>query len=114
MLVEMVLTSPVMVTVVTLVGGVIVAYMEHGRRESAKTRADVKAAKYQVENAHSTNLRDDLDVIAASGKDATEQTTALVGEVSALAKAVGGLRDDLRIERQERLQVAARLDAKLD
>lgn len=106
-----VLASPLLVAVVAALGGVVVAYLEHGRRQSKKTRADVKAAKYQVENDHSTNLREDLDEIAETARMTAAHVESLTREVRSLGKSVGGLRDDLRLEREERLVIEKRVDA---
>jgi hypothetical protein len=61
-----------------------------------KVSADIKATRHQVQNSHSTNLRDDIDAIAELGR--------------MTLRSVEALRDELAQERKERIAGDARFD----
>lgn len=69
----------------TFFGGVGVALIQR-HKEIAK---DIRETREQVQNSHVTNLRDDID--------------DLYDAVQRMSHSVEGLRDDIRVERRERL-----------
>lgn len=58
--------------------------------------------QHQVQNSHETNLREDLDKVIEGIDTLVEGQRRHDGEIS-------GIRDDLRVERQERLAMASLL-----
>lgn len=59
--------------------------------------------KHQVQNSHETNLRDDVDRVLTG-------VETLVEGQRRHTKEIAELRDDLRVERTERIDVERRLD----
>ena len=87
--------TALIVTAITALAGLIVELI---RRHSAVAK-DVAITREQVQNSHSTNLRDDLDDLHSTVKLVLSSTEAL--------------RAELAQERRERMAVASRLDAHL-
>lgn len=81
----------VAVAVVTVIGLIAVAILN-------RTRQHAKAVRYQVENDHSTNLRDDADKYHG---ETAAKLDALVDAVASLGRSVGSVRDDVRQVRDE-------------
>ncbi|QBJ01116.1 hypothetical protein PBI_ARISSANAE_30 [Mycobacterium phage Arissanae] len=57
----------------------------------------------QVSNSHNTNLRDDIDRVLSAVAGLTGQVGDLKVNVNHVTNDIGGLREDLRQERQERI-----------
>jgi hypothetical protein len=65
-------------------------------------RRNTHAIRAQVQNSHTTNLREDVDAVLAKLDAVIDGQRRNDAEIS-------GLRADMRVERQERLALAARL-----
>lgn len=93
------LDPTVQVAIVTGVFGLAGIALEFMRRHG-KQLGEVRA---QVQNSHSTNLRDDVDGVLDRLDQVLEGQRQHSSEIS-------GLRRDLAQERKERMAVANRLD----
>ncbi|MDH6462048.1 hypothetical protein M2302_002223 [Micromonospora sp. A200] len=97
------LEAPVQAAMVTAGGGVTVALVgvlvEILRRQHKR----LGEVREHVANSHQTNLRDDVDQVLA-GLD-----RVLEGQLRH-SREIAGLREELRHERVERLEVERRLD----
>ena len=91
-----------LVTVAGLVGKMLVRQ----RAELAEVREHAAAARYQVQNSHTTNLRDDLDKVI-------EGVQQLLDGQKDHQLSISDLRVDLAWERRERMDLAHRV-ARLD
>ncbi|AOT24953.1 hypothetical protein PBI_KALPINE_33 [Mycobacterium phage Kalpine] len=60
--------------------------------------------KDQVANDHSTNLRDDIDELVAAVRMVTTGLSDLKTDVRDVKQDIGGLREELRTERIERIE----------
>jgi L-asparaginase/Glu-tRNA(Gln) amidotransferase subunit D len=87
---------------VTLIG-VVVEMLRRNRKALTEVQENVQVARDQVANSHSTNLRDDMDSLH-------DDVREVLDVLRQHGKEIGGLREDLRQERVERLAVADRLD----
>ncbi|MEU8327301.1 DUF2746 domain-containing protein [Micromonospora sp. NPDC048839] len=101
---------PVQAAIVTACGtvsvaliGVVVELLRRQHKRLGEVKAHAAAARDQVQNSHTTNLRDDIDRVLA-GLDQVIETQRQHG------KDIGGLREELRTERIERIDVERRLD----
>ncbi|WP_018728529.1 DUF2746 domain-containing protein [Salinispora pacifica] len=97
------LDPAVQAAIVTALGAIAVAFiglLVDLLRRQHKHLAEVRE---HVTNAHDTNLRDDIDRVLA-GLDQVIETQRQQG------RDINGLRDDIRHERLERMDVARRLD----
>lgn len=65
-------------------------------RRNREAAADIAATREQVQNSHTTNLRDDID--------------SLHDDVRTILSELSAARTDLRVEREERLALARRLE----
>ncbi|AVE00406.1 hypothetical protein SEA_OZZYJ_25 [Streptomyces phage OzzyJ] len=102
--------SPTQVALITTGGtiavaliGALVELLRRQHNAIEEVRSNAQEARDQVANTHSTNLRDDLDELH-------EDVREVLRVLSRHTEEIGGLRDDLRQERRERLAVADRLD----
>ena len=95
----------ILVALITTLGGVIVALIGFWGKVT-EIRDHTKEAKEQVKNSHTTNLRDDMDAIH-------EDVRAALELLKQHSKEIGGIREDIRQERDERLVLSKRLDAHL-
>lgn len=99
-----VLTDPdVMKGLLTAVAAGLMLLGEALRRHVKRMRESTEAVRYQVQNSHETNLREDLDLVIGG-----------LDEIRELARAHGAdlrqLRDDLNQERKERYAIELRVD----
>lgn len=100
----MALDPTVQTAIVGGVFGLLALLLDRRRGRDIKAVAEhASAAREQVQNSHSTNLRDDLDKVLDGIETLKQGQTQHSSEI-------GGLRADLRQERIERLDVARRLD----
>lgn len=74
-------------------------------------RRQQQAILEQVANSHETNLRDDVDEVRHLLTDVARSQEAVLEQQRETRRDIGGLRDELRTERRERLQLADRVDA---
>ncbi|QGJ90179.1 membrane protein [Mycobacterium phage SheaKeira] len=70
------------------------------QRTHGKKLGDIKE---QVANSHSTNLRDDIDRVIAAVAAVTETVGDVKFQLRDVKQDIGGLREELRFERQERI-----------
>lgn len=84
----------VTVAIVTVLGSIIVALIGLMASQQRRTNRRVAEVHEQVTNSHSSNLRDDLDQLGL--------------KVNRLTDIVVDLSTDLRLERRERVELAAR------
>ncbi|QEQ94058.1 membrane protein [Streptomyces phage Saftant] len=87
---------------VTLIG-VVVEMLRRNHKALAEVQENVSVARDQVANSHTTNLRDDMDRLH-------DDVREVLDVLRQHGKEIGGLREDLRQERIERLAVSDRLD----
>jgi hypothetical protein len=90
----------------------------HVRKGNAENRRANEVVRAQVANSHTTNLRDDLDKVITGLEtvltNQAQQASALavVQENQRRTDAeIGGLRADMRVEREERLALARHMEA---
>lgn len=86
-------------TVVVAVLGLLAEALRRHYRVISELRENTREAREQVKNSHGTNLRDDIDDLHV--------------DVRQILTEMGRFRDDLALEREERLEVSRRLDAHL-
>ncbi|AEK07305.1 hypothetical protein PBI_MYXUS_32 [Mycobacterium phage Myxus] len=70
------------------------------QRNHGKKLGDIKE---QVANSHNTNLRDDIDRVLASVATLAEGLGDVKVQVRDVKSDIGGIREDIRQERQERI-----------
>lgn len=75
-------------------------------KQVAQVVDDAAATRTQVQNSHRTNLRDDLDAMRVEMRSGFAELTA---EQRATRLDVGGLRAEVRTERQERADLGERV-----
>nr|WP_165964933.1 DUF2746 domain-containing protein [Mycobacterium eburneum] len=102
--------------VVVTVGGWVKAWIDgraHGH-QAIKTRSDVGAmreelgeVREQVKNSHETNLRDDLDSLRVEMRAGFDEMRTAHKETR---RDIGGIREELRDERRERIEGDRRAD----
>jgi hypothetical protein len=76
---------------------------------TARQRRHTAATLAQVQNSHTTNLRDDLDAVLDKLDGLAGATETLLKGQARHDAEISGLRADMRVERQERLALADRL-----
>ncbi|MFY1688187.1 DUF2746 domain-containing protein [Plantactinospora sp. WMMB782] len=72
-------------------------------------RRQLREVKEQVANNHSTNLRDDVDRVIDGLNNATAALAQVLENQRRHDAEIAGVRQDLRIEREERLTLARRI-----
>lgn len=94
-------------TIIAAASAVLVAVtglMAEGMRRHAKSqKASMHVVKEQVQNSHSTNLRDDLDKVA-------ELVQSVLDNQGRTHSDLTQIRTDLGTERTERLYLAGRIE----
>ena len=92
-------------TVLVALIGIALELLRRANKRIGRVQESAEAAREQVQNAHSaTNLRDDLDRVLASQHRIEELLRQHHADIR-------GVRDEVRHERAERLDVERRLDA---
>ncbi|UQE73830.1 DUF2746 domain-containing protein [Gordonia sp. PP30] len=76
-------------------------------QHAVQTAEDMRVVREQVENTHTSNLRDDIDVL----RDEVRALTKLVTRVDDKASRIG---DELRTENKLRRDADARTNGKVD
>lgn len=96
--------STIAVAVITTIGGIVTAVIvkRQGRHIEAQG-VHLAAVKAEVKNSHETNLRDDVDEIAEAVKRLSEKLDDVIAGQRRHDAEIGGVRTDLRQERQERI-----------
>lgn len=87
------MSSDIIVAMISTAGLIIVAVL------NLRTSRRVKVIQGQVQNSHSTNLREELD-------ERHTETRSTLGDIR---KDIGGLRSEMRAERAERLLLSTKL-----
>lgn len=103
----------VVVALVTGLFGTIIAVLQSHRATGKKIDAvatNAAEAREQVKNSHKTNLRDDMDALHADVREALRLLTEHGADLKRHGSEIGGLRADIRQERQERLHLSQRVD----
>ncbi|MEV1109927.1 DUF2746 domain-containing protein [Micromonospora sp. NPDC049751] len=90
-------------TVVVGLIGVLVELLRRQNKKLSEVKDHASAARDQVQNSHKTNLRDDVDRVIAGLEQLLEGQRQHTRDI-------GGLRDEIRHERVERLEVERRVD----
>ncbi len=76
-------------------------------------RKDMQSVKHQVKNDHGTNLRDDLDKTAEITREGWNSVhhklTSIEGNINNLTLDVGGLRSEMRHERDKTDDIVSRV-----
>ncbi|MGW6600615.1 DUF2746 domain-containing protein [Streptomyces sp. NPDC055036] len=90
-------------TIAVALIGALVEMVRRQRSAIEEVRENAQEARDQVSNTHTTNLRDDLDDLRAD----VREVLRILGQHT---EEIGGVREDLRQERRERLAVSDRLD----
>lgn len=100
----MALDPTVQTAIVGGIFGTLAILLDRRRgRDIKRVEEHAAEARYQVQNSHKSNLRDDIDRVL-EGIDALHLGQRMH------SSEIGGLRAELRQERVERLDVARRLD----
>ncbi|WP_329793893.1 hypothetical protein V1227_18980 [Lentzea sp. DG1S-22] len=111
------MSDPVIVALITSgLGflGVVAGLLRKTDKKLTAVKTDTAAARAQVQNSHSTNLRDDVDKVIAR-LDAVLAGQARHDEaLREHGQEISGLARDLSHERAERLAVSERLDRHID
>lgn len=101
---------------VAIIGGIvaiIVAVINNGRRieRAAKSsREHAAAVMDQVQNTHSTNLREDVDDLHDDVREVLTLARQHSEDIGDLRKQTDGLRREARLEREERMQLNERVN----
>jgi hypothetical protein len=108
--IEIILNSPVGVALVTgllsVIGIAVAEFMRRNHKALKEVRATTEASREQVQNSHSTNLRDDLDEVM-------QGVRALLLGQERHTEQIETISVDLAWERRERGDLARRLDTHL-
>ena len=97
-------------TVLVALVGVVVELLRRGHKALQAVREHAEVTRGEVQNAHRTNLRDDLDHLMRGVDqllDGQQRHAELLREH---ARDIGGIRQELRHERTERLDIERRVD----
>lgn len=97
----------VLVAIVTTVGAIALAliglFVDWAKRKLDLIHDHAYASREQVQNSHTTNLREDMDRMH-------NDIRAVLIATDRNAEAIQAVAEDLRIERRERMAVAHRVD----
>lgn len=103
------MSDGVIISLITTGGAVLIALLEFMRRQHkaiGEVRETASITREQVQNSHTTNLRDDIDRVL-TGIDMLHENSRQHGYE------LGHLRRDLQQERIERQALSERVDAHL-
>lgn len=99
--------TAIIVASIAALGTLGAAWLSHRQnRTTARVVADVKA---QVQNSHETNLRDDIDRVIDMLASVVDGQKRLEEGQKRHDSEIGGLRQDIRLERKERISLAERV-----
>lgn len=98
-------------TVLVALVGVLTEALRRHHKAITEVKENTREAREQVKNSHKTNLRDDLDTVVLLLNKALENQAVHDESMRTLSADIGGLRAEIRHERDERLEVSRRLDA---
>jgi hypothetical protein len=90
--------------------GIVVELLRRQQKTIGAMKADAAATRDQVQNSHGTNLRDDVDKVLGGVDDLLAGQRRHDELLRAHARDIGGLRQEIRHERAERLDVERRLN----
>lgn len=77
--------------------------------QQRRSNRDLGDVKDQVQNSHTTNLRDDIDGM----KRSVEALVDIPRDIRGIREDIGGMRGELREEREARLNLQHQVDAAL-
>lgn len=104
------MSEGVLVTIITAGQAIILGLIGLVGIRLGKVKRDVSAARWQVENTHDTNLREENDSRHAETKrwidDLTDNFT---DQIKTLAKDLGGMRAEIRSDRETHRALADRV-----
>ncbi|WDH80214.1 hypothetical protein PTQ19_07220 [Microbacterium esteraromaticum] len=104
------MTEGVLVTIITAGQAIILALIGLLGVRLGKVKRDVSAARWQVENTHDTNMREENDSRHAETKrwidDLSDNFT---DQIKTLAKDLGGMRAEIRGDRETHRALADRV-----
>lgn len=83
-------------------------------QHAANAAEDARAIRAQVENSHASNLRDDLDLIAAAQDRHSRSIQDLHVKVDRVDDKASRIGDEVRTEKNLRREADARTNAKVD
>ena len=95
----LIISDPIWITLITVIGTLIGGLIkgEYDRRKDRKdnrqTAREIREIKHQVQNSHPTNLRDDLDALAAAVASLRTEVAALRIDVQAQHRDTTGLHE---------------------
>jgi hypothetical protein len=101
------LEASVQAAAVTAFGAILVALIGIALELLRRNNKRLGSVQQQVQNSHPTNLRADVDDVLAA-LERIERTQGQHGDE------IGGLREEIRHERAERLDVERRIDRLTD
>ena len=93
--------SNVIVAAIVTFGTIIAALLSYLGVVATGARRHAKAARHEVQNSHTVNLRDDLD---AKFKGLEAALLGFGDDLGAVKKDIGGMRSDIRLIRTEASQ----------
>lgn len=85
--------------------GLLSARLGQVKKDAAAARTNSAAARVQVENDHSTNMREENDSRHRETKGwIDELRRAVTGQFATVTRDIGGLREEIRIDRHTNAQ----------
>lgn len=111
------LDPTVQVAIVTgligLLGGLLEKIRRTGkanRNQLEALREDAAATRFHVQNDHTTNLREDLDRVIVGVDHLVAESAVMKATLASHSVSLGSIRDDARLERQERILLGQRVE----
>lgn len=80
------------------------------RRDSKKQGEKIDAIRHHVQNDHKTNLRHDIDTVMDGMNKVLEGQARHDATLASHGASIGGIRDDLRLQRKEHIALQGRVD----
>jgi hypothetical protein len=90
--------------------GVVVELLRRQQKAIGAVKAHAEATRDQVQNSHGTNLRDDVDKLLLGVDDLLDGQRRHGDLLRTHSRDIGGLREEIRHERAERLDIERRLN----
>ena len=83
--------------------GLVGLSFERQRRQHRKLSKGIEETRHEVKNSHTTNLREDLDYVMRGVEKLLEGQERHDAQLVSHGQSIGGLRDDIRQERTQRM-----------
>lgn len=94
-------SDDIIVAAITTFGIIITALLSYLGVVATGARRHAKAARTQVQNSHTINLRDDLDTkfrgLAGLVEGLVDDVSEVKDDIGGVKKDVGGIKEDIRI-----------------